>query len=88
MILELLAFFIGPVYGYVKPEKEKRGELFKKGIVYDSWSEIRDYLAFRGQTVPLCGGCNRNGYRSDNPSDCIHSGYVHWGGVLEVEIKR
>ncbi len=34
MILELLAFIIGLVYGYVKPGKEKRWELFKKGIMY------------------------------------------------------
>jgi Mg/Co/Ni transporter MgtE len=34
MILEILAFTVGLVYGYVKPGKEKRWELFKKGIVY------------------------------------------------------
>ncbi len=34
MILEILAFIIGVVYGYVKPGKEKRWELFKKGVVY------------------------------------------------------
>ncbi|MGB2728683.1 MAG: hypothetical protein WBD09_09455 [Halobacteriota archaeon] len=34
MIFAILAFIIGLVYGYVKPGKEKRWELFKKGIVY------------------------------------------------------
>ncbi len=34
MILAILAFIIGLVYGYTKPGKEKRWELFKKGIVY------------------------------------------------------
>ena len=34
MIFEILAFIIGVVYGYVKPGKEKRWALFKKGIVY------------------------------------------------------
>jgi hypothetical protein len=34
MILAILAFIIGLVYGYVKPGKEKRWELFKKGVVY------------------------------------------------------
>lgn len=34
MILEILAFIIGLVYGYVKPGKEKRWELLKKGIIY------------------------------------------------------
>jgi cation transporter-like permease len=34
MILAILAFIIGLVYGYAKPGKEKRWELFKKGIVY------------------------------------------------------
>jgi len=34
MIFEILAFVIGVVYGYVKLGKEKRWELFKKGIVY------------------------------------------------------
>ena len=34
MILEILAFIVGLVYGYAKPGKEKRWELFKKGIVY------------------------------------------------------
>lgn len=34
MILEIFAFIIGLAYGYVKPGKEKRWELFKKGIVY------------------------------------------------------
>ncbi|MFZ2070806.1 MAG: hypothetical protein WAV32_04265 [Halobacteriota archaeon] len=34
MIFEILAFIIGLVYGYVKPGKEKRWDLFKKGIVY------------------------------------------------------
>ena len=34
MIFEILAFIVGLVYGYVKPGKEKRWELFKKGIVY------------------------------------------------------
>ena len=34
MILEILAFIIGLVYGYAKPGKEERWELFKKGIVY------------------------------------------------------
>ena len=34
MILEILAFIIGLVYGYVKPGKEKRWELLKKGVVY------------------------------------------------------
>lgn len=31
MILEILAFVFGLVYGYVKPGREKRWELFKKG---------------------------------------------------------
>jgi len=30
----ILAFVAGLVYGYVKPGKEKRWKLFKKGIVY------------------------------------------------------
>ena len=34
MILEILAFIIGLVYGYVKPGKEKRWELLKRGFVY------------------------------------------------------
>ena len=34
MILEILAFIIGLVYGYVKPGKENRWELLKRGIVY------------------------------------------------------
>ncbi|MCK4734684.1 MAG: hypothetical protein KAT65_19675 [Methanophagales archaeon] len=34
MLLMILAFIVGLVYGYVKPGKEKRWELFKKGIVY------------------------------------------------------
>ena len=34
MLLEILAFIIGLIYGYVKPGKEKRWELFKKGIIY------------------------------------------------------
>ena len=34
MILEILAFVIGLVYGYAKPGKEKRWELLKRGIVY------------------------------------------------------
>ncbi len=34
MLFETLAFIIGLVYGYVKPGKEKRWELFKKGIMY------------------------------------------------------
>ncbi|MCK4475355.1 MAG: hypothetical protein KAU16_01365 [Methanophagales archaeon] len=34
MIFETLAFIVGLVYGYVKPGKEKRWELFKKGIMY------------------------------------------------------
>lgn len=34
MILVILAFIIGLVYGYMKPGKEKRWKLFKKGIVY------------------------------------------------------
>jgi predicted permease len=34
MIFEILAFIIGLIYGYVKPGKEKRWELFKKGILY------------------------------------------------------
>ena len=34
MILEILAFIIGLIYGYVKPGKEERWALFKKGIVY------------------------------------------------------
>ena len=34
MILEILAFVIGLVYGYVKPGKEKRWELLKRGFVY------------------------------------------------------
>ena len=33
-IFEILAFIIGLIYGYVKPGKEKRWELFKKGIIY------------------------------------------------------
>ena len=33
-IFEILAFIIGLVYGYVKPGKEQRWELFKKGIIY------------------------------------------------------
>ena len=33
-ILEILAFIIGLVYGYVKPGKEKRWELLKRGFVY------------------------------------------------------
>jgi hypothetical protein len=35
MIFEILAFIIGLIYGYVKPGKEKRWELFKKGILYE-----------------------------------------------------
>lgn len=34
MLFEILAFIIGLIYGYVKPGKEKRWELFKKGIMY------------------------------------------------------
>jgi cation transporter-like permease len=34
MILGILAFIIGLVYGYAKPGKEERWELFKKGIIY------------------------------------------------------
>lgn len=34
MIFVTLAFIIGLVYGYAKPGKENRWELFKKGIVY------------------------------------------------------
>ena len=34
MLFEILAFIIGLIYGYVKPGKEKRWELFKKGIIY------------------------------------------------------
>ncbi len=34
MMFMILAFIAGLVYGYVKPGKEKRWELFKKGIVY------------------------------------------------------
>ena len=34
MILEILAFIVGLVYGYVKPGKEKRWELLKRGFVY------------------------------------------------------
>ena len=34
MILEILAFIVGLVYGYAKPGKENRWELFKKGIMY------------------------------------------------------
>jgi len=34
MIFEIRAFIIGLIYGYVKPGKEKRWELFKKGIMY------------------------------------------------------
>jgi len=30
----VLAFIIGLIYGYVKPGKEQRWELFKKGIMY------------------------------------------------------
>jgi uncharacterized membrane protein len=33
-IFEILAFIIGLVYGYVKPGKEKRWDLLKKGIIY------------------------------------------------------
>jgi len=33
-ILDILAFIIGLVYGYVKPGKEKRWELLKRGFVY------------------------------------------------------
>jgi len=32
-ILEILAFIVGLVYGYVKPGKEKRWELLKRGFV-------------------------------------------------------
>jgi predicted permease len=34
MLFEILAFIIGLIYGYVKPGKEKRWELLKKGILY------------------------------------------------------
>jgi len=34
MMFAILAFIIGLVYGYVKPGKEKRWELFKRGIMY------------------------------------------------------
>ena len=34
MIFVILAFIIGLVYGYVKPGKEERWDLLKKGIVY------------------------------------------------------
>jgi len=34
MILEILAFIIGLVYGYVKPGKENRWELLKKGAMF------------------------------------------------------
>jgi len=34
MILYILAFLIGLVYGYVKPGKEDRIALLKKGIIY------------------------------------------------------
>jgi cation transporter-like permease len=34
MLFEILAFIIGLIYGYVKPGKEKRWKLFKKGIMY------------------------------------------------------
>ncbi|RZN36572.1 MAG: hypothetical protein EFT35_07920 [Methanophagales archaeon ANME-1-THS] len=34
MILYILAFLIGLVYGYVKPGKEDRMALLKKGIIY------------------------------------------------------
>jgi tryptophan-rich sensory protein len=34
MLFEILALIIGLIYGYVKPGKEKRWELFKKGIMY------------------------------------------------------
>ena len=33
-IFEILAFIIGLVYGYVKPGKEQRWELLKKGVLY------------------------------------------------------
>ncbi len=33
-ILDILAFIVGLVYGYVKPGKEKRWELLKRGFVY------------------------------------------------------
>jgi cytochrome c biogenesis protein CcdA len=34
MILYILAFIIGLVYGYVKPGKENRWELLKKGALF------------------------------------------------------
>ena len=34
MIFVTLAFIIGLVYGYAKPGKEDRWELFKRGTVY------------------------------------------------------
>jgi hypothetical protein len=34
MLFGILAFIIGLVYGYAKPGKEERWELFKKGIIY------------------------------------------------------
>lgn len=58
MIFETLAFIVGLVYGYVKPGKEKRWELFKKGIMYGVILGIIFGLIgfFCGWTVPLCGG--------------------------------
>ena len=34
MILEILTFVIGLIYGYMKPGKEDRIALLKKGIIY------------------------------------------------------
>jgi hypothetical protein len=33
-IITILVFIIGVIYGYVKPGKEPRWELFKKGALY------------------------------------------------------
>lgn len=33
-IFEILAFVIGLIYGYAKPGKENRWELFKKGVMF------------------------------------------------------
>ena len=43
----------------------------------DSWYNLRDNRVFRGWTVPLCGDCNRNVYRSGIPRDCIHNWHVY-----------
>ncbi|NQE46032.1 hypothetical protein C5S31_08430 [ANME-1 cluster archaeon GoMg2] len=77
MILEILAFIVGLVYGYVNPRKEERWELFKKDCVRDNSGDyLWCYRFFRGWTALLYGWCNRDIYKCGIPRDYIHYWYV------------